>query len=50
MIKDAVLDLPLKEKMTETCVAEGAISIVQATPRIGQAIGHLFVPQVGVTK
>ena len=42
-MRGVVLDLPLKGKMTETCIAECAINIVQATPRIGQAVGHLFV-------
>ena len=43
MIRGTVLDLPLKGKMTETCVAKGMISIVQAAPKIGQAIDYLFV-------
>ena len=43
MIRGAVLDLPLKGKITETCIAEGVMSIVQATPRTGQAIGHLSI-------
>ena len=38
-----VLDLPLKGKMTETCIAGHVINIVQATSRIGQAIGHLSI-------
>ena len=28
-MRGTVLDLPLKGKMTETCVAEGAMSVVQ---------------------
>ena len=43
MIRGVVLDLPLKGKMTETCIVEGTISVVQVTPRIGWVIGHLFV-------
>ena len=29
MIRDVVLDLPLKGKMAETCITESMISIVQ---------------------
>ena len=43
MIRGTVLDSPLKGKMTETCVVEGAMSIVQATPRSSLAIGHLSI-------
>ena len=34
MIRDTVLDSPLKGKINETCIAECVISIVQTTPRI----------------
>ena len=40
-VRGAVLDLPLKGKMTETCVVEGTMSIVQPAPRTGRASGHL---------
>ena len=43
MIRGVVLDSPLKDKMTETCVAEGTMSIVQPTPKTGQASGHLSI-------
>ena len=43
MIRGAVLDLPLKGKMTETSVAEGTMSIVQPTPRTSWASGHLSI-------
>ena len=41
MVRGAVLDLPLKGKMTETCVVEGTMSVVQPASRTGQASGHL---------
>ena len=40
-VRGAVLDSPLKGKMSETSVAEGAMSIVQPAPRTGRASGHL---------
>ena len=43
MIGGAVQDLPLKGKTTETCFAEGEMSIVQPIPRTGQASGHLSI-------
>ena len=43
MMRGAVLDSPLKGKMTETNVVEGAMSIVQPTLRTSQASGHLSV-------
>ena len=30
MVRDAVLDSPLKGKTTETCIAEGAMSVCPA--------------------
>ena len=42
-MRDAVLDLPLKGKTTETSVAEGAMSVVQPAPRTGQASGPLSI-------
>ena len=40
-MRGMTLDSPLKGKTTETCVAEGTMSIVQPTPRTSQASGHL---------
>ena len=34
-MRGTILDLPLKGKMTETCVAEGVMSVVQPAPRTG---------------
>ena len=42
-MRAAVLDLSSKGKMTETSVAEGAMSIVQPALRTGQASGHLSI-------
>ena len=42
-MRGAILDLPSKGKMTETCVAEGKMSIVQPTPRTGRASGHFSI-------
>ena len=41
MVRGVVLDSPSKGKMTETCVVEGMMSVVQPAPRTGQASGHL---------
>ena len=41
--KGTVLDSPLKGKTTETCFAEGVMSIVQPAPRTSQASGHLSI-------
>ena len=43
MMMGAVLDSPSKDKMTETSVVEGAMSIVQPAPRTGQASDHLSI-------
>ena len=50
MIRGEILDLPLKGKMTETGIVEGAMSIVQATPRTGQAVSHLFIFELLLNK
>ena len=42
-MRGMVLDSPSKGKMTETSVGEGAMSIVQPTPRTGQASSHLSI-------
>ena len=41
--KGVVLDSPLKDKTTETCVVEGTMSVVQPTPKTGRASGHLSI-------
>ena len=42
-MRGMVLDLPSKGKMTETCIAERAISVVQPTLMTGQASSHLSI-------
>ena len=48
-VRGAVLDLPSKGKMTETCVAEGTMSICPACFK--DRLSHwLFDPLLDITK